>query len=133
MYHGIEYSDVRITFEEILIILTKNINSHSRVLRAARSIVFVADLKNKLIERLLLFATLNVVKVVFDAAVFSFLLGIIFRQCRSEQLIIGFLDVNVAKHDIILYSICVYVLRNKLPIVMGNAPLANAYANGLFQ
>jgi hypothetical protein len=74
-----------------------------------------------------------VVKVVFDAAVFSFLLGIIFRQCRSEQLIIGFLDVNVAKHDIILYSICVYVLRNKLPIVMGNAPLANAYANGLFQ
>ena len=128
MYDSIEHSDVRIAFQEFVVVFPKNVHGSLRVGRAARCIVLVADLKDKLIERLLLFAVFDVIVVVFDAAVFPFLLGIILRQRRTEQVIVCIFEVFTSQNDVILDALFVHILREELSVVVGYAPLANAYA-----
>lgn len=83
---------VWVTFKETMIELIQDGLCQFCVLSGSTHIIFVSHLEYHFIKRLFLIAVADFFVVVFDTAVFAFLLGIVFSLCFIEQLMIRILD-----------------------------------------
>ena len=87
---------LRISHLKALHELVQDRSCQLAVFAEGRHIVHVADLEYDLIERLFLFALADFFVIVFNAAVFAFLLGIVGGKCFVEQFVVGLPDGSIA-------------------------------------
>lgn len=101
MYDGIEHPDVRIALLEALDKIGQGFCCECSFGCAAVGVLGIADLEDKLIEGLLLLAAIDVLVVIFNAAVFAFLLGVVFRERLVKQFMVHRLYVFTHKCNIV--------------------------------
>lgn len=94
------YMELRIAFKEAVIKLVQDRFCQFAVFSGSSHIVFVADLENHFIKSFFLFAITDFFVIVFDAAVFSFLLCVELCQSFVKQFVVRLLDGCVAVFDI---------------------------------
>ena len=80
--------ELRIAFQKAAVELVQDGLCKLCVLSGGSHIVFVAHLENHFIESFFLFSITDFFIVVFDAAVFSFLLCVKFCESCIEQLVV---------------------------------------------
>ena len=72
-------------------------------------IVHVADLEDYFVERLFLLALADFLIVIFDAAVFAFLLGVVGSKCFVKQFVVGLPDGSIAIFDVKMAAGGIYI------------------------
>ena len=123
---------LRIAFKKTAIKLVQNGLCQFRILSGSPHIVFVAHLENHFIKRFFLLSIKNFFVVVFDAAVFAFLLGVEFCQSCIKQLMVCFLNGCVAVLNIQMGARRVYIFCEVGAAVMSNNSIAGPCADCSF-
>ena len=92
-------------------------------------ILGIADLKNHLIKRFLLLTVTDMLVVVFYAAVFSCLAGVVLSKCLVKKLVIDLLNIVLHQHNIVRRSCRIDILCDELSVIVINAAFAYASAD----
>ena len=109
-----------IAFKKAVIKLVQDGLCQLTILLGGCHIIFISYLEYHFIESFFLFAITDFFVVVFDAAVFTFLLGVKFCQSCIEQLVIRILNRSVAILDVQMGSCFIYVFCEVGAAVMSN-------------
>ena len=112
MNNSVEHSEMWITLLKTFCILFQSFGCSFGNIRAAGSIVLIANLKYDLVKFLFLSAVPDMVVIIFNNPVLSFLLGIVFYESFIKQLMIY----------------CFYILTDDCNVV-GNSTLVNIFCN----
>ena len=126
------YTEMRIAFKKTAVELVQNGLCQFRILSGSSHIVFVAHLENHFIKRFFLLSITDFFVVVFDAAVFAFLLGVEFCQSCIKQLMVCLLNGCVAVLNIQMGARRVYIFCEVGAAVMSNDSIAGHCADCSF-
>ena len=121
MNDRIEHTQMRISCLKVLGKLPKKLGCDLAHIRADRCIVLIADLENNLVILLFLTAVADMLVVILDNPVLSFLLGIILSESIVEQLVIDLSDVIFDKGDVVFCSGRVNIFTQKLTVIVRQA------------
>lgn len=121
-----------IAFKEAVVELVQDGLCQLCVLSGSAHIVFVSHLENHLIKRFFLISVTDFFVVVFDAAVFAFLLGIVLRLCCIKQLVVRFLDGCVAVFNVQMGAGRVNIFCDIGTAIVGNDAVTGHCADGSF-
>lgn len=103
--------------------LPKKLGCDLAYIRATGRIVLIADLENNLVVLLLLTAVADMLVVILDNPVLSFLLGIILSESIVEQLVIDLSNILFDKGDVVFCSGRVNIFTQKLTVIVRQAVL----------
>ena len=128
VHDRIEYMKIRISFLKAFHIFTQTSHSYFGIGSADTCIIFCADLNQIFIETFLLICTCDyrlawltikqVLKIVQNFTVTSFLTGIVSLYCITEKPMISFTQVLLNKSDVIRSPEQVNIFGSELPIIM---------------
>ncbi len=132
MNNSVEHSEMWITLLKTLCILFQSFGCSLGYIRAAGSIVLISNLKYDLVKLLFLSAVPDVVVVIFDNSVLSFLLGIVFCESFIKQLMIYCFYILTDDCNVVLNSALVNIFCNKSAVVMIKVALTDNTADTSF-
>ena len=123
MNDRIKYTQVRISCLKAVGELPKKLGCDLAHIRAAGRIVLIADLENYLVILLFLSAMTDMLVVILDNPVLSFLFGIVFGESLVEQLVIDLPDVIFDNGEVVFCSGRVNIFTQKLTVIVRQAVL----------
>ena len=103
--------------------LPKKLGYYLCYIRVAGRIVLITDLENDFVVLLFLTAVADMLVIVLDNPVLSFLLGIILSESIVEQLVIDLSNILFDKGDVVFCSGRVNIFTQKLTVIVRQAVL----------
>ena len=111
---------LRIAFQKAVIEFIQNLFCKCTILAGSPHVIFVSYLKNHFVKRFFLISVTDFFVIVFDAAVFSFLLGIVFSLRFIKQLMVRLLNRCIAIFDVQMCSCLINIFCDIGAAIMGN-------------
>ena len=129
VYDCVEHPQLRISFLKTLHEIGQSLCCYYRLCRPTAGVLVIADLKNDLVKRFLLFAAFYVLIIVFDTSVFPRLPRIVLDESLIKKFVIDLFNIVLHQNDILIGAGSINVICDEFSVIVTYASFPEASAD----